>query len=199
MKRSGGRIALITLASFTATTTAAVSCGFEDPKSAAVARGILNWTLPESLHVTTSVWQARASGIIGGDQAPAAVTALLGYQKATDRLSAFRDGLVAGLHRHAVPPVSVVLLGPMLWTRFEPNGPTVDMAVHMSGPATGDTVIVTDEPVIAALVEGRLTMRDARDLGLLRVYGTAASMAQVTDWLDRWQGRNETVAATASH
>lgn len=200
MKRSRGRIgALIALVSLIAASTAALPCGFEDPKSAAAARGVLNWVFPESLHVGTAVWQAQVAGIVDRDQTPAAVKALLGFQKVTEKLSAFRDGLAAGLNGHAIPSMSVVMLGPMLWTRFQSDGMAVVMATHASGPASGDTVIVTDEPVIAALVEGRLTMRDARELGLLRLYGSAVSVARLTDWLDRWQGKNASGAATTSY
>lgn len=163
-----------------------LACGFEDPKSAAAARGVLNWAFPDSLHVSTAVWQAQAAGILDRDQTPAAIKALVGYQKVTEKLSAFRDGLAAGLNGHAVPPMSVVMLGPMLWTRFQPDGMGVAMATHASGPASGDAVIVTDEPVIAAVVDGRLTPRDARKLGLLRLYGPAASVTKVANWLDSW-------------
>jgi hypothetical protein len=176
-----------------------LACGFEDPTSAAAARGVLNWAFPDSLHISTAVWQAQAAGIIGRDQIPPAAKALLGYQKATARLSAFRDGLVAGLNGEAVPSVSVVMLGPMLWTRFEPNGVGVDMAIHASGPASGETVIVTDEPVIAALGEGRLTPHDARKLGLLRLYGPAASVTKLANWLDRWPERTTRGAAGTIH
>lgn len=189
MRLSNRVICWVFAASIFGAPGAALGCGFEDPKSAAAARGVLNWAFPEALHVGTAVWQAQAAGVIGRDQTPAAAKALLGYQKATERLSAFRDGLVAGLNGHEVPSVSVVMLGPMLWTRFERNGMGVDMAMHASGPASGDTVIVTDEPVIAALVDGRLTPRDARRLGLMRLYGPAGAVATLANWLDRWPER----------
>lgn len=191
--------ALISLASLIAGSTAALSCGFEDPKSAGVARGVLNWAFPDSLHVTTAVWQAQAEGVISRDQTPAAAKALVGYQKATEKLAAFRDGLAAGLDEREVPAIAMVLLGPVLWTRFERKGLAVDMAAHVVGPAAGDAVIVTDEPVIRALVDGRLTPRAARELGLLRLYGPASSVAKLTNWLDRWQGKNASGAASSGH
>lgn len=190
---------LIFLASSIAGSTAVLSCGFEDPKSASVARGVLNWALPDSLHVTTAVWQAQAVGIISRDQTPTVAKALVGYQKATETLAAFRDGLAAALDGNDVPALAMVLLGPMLWTRFERRGLAVEMATHAVGPAAGDAVVVTDEPVIAALVAGRLTPRVAREMGLLRLYGPAASVAQLTSWLDRWPEKTANGATRPSH
>ena len=40
---------------------------------------------------------------------------------------------------------SLVLIGPMLWTRFEHAGAALRMDAHTSGPASEDVVIVTDE------------------------------------------------------
>lgn len=170
--------------------TYSLACGFEDPQSAVVARGVLNWAFPDSLHVTTAVWQAQAEGVISRDQTPAVAKALVGYQKATEKLAAFRDGLAAGLDEHEVPALAMVLLGPVLWTRFQRNGLAVDMAAHVVGPAAGDAIIVTDEPVIQALMDGSLTPRAAREFGLLRLYGPAASVTKLTHWLDRWPEKN---------
>lgn len=200
MRPSRGRIgALISLASMIAGSTAALSCGFEDSKSAGVARGVLNWAFPDSLHVITAVWQAQAEGVISRDQTPAAAKTLVGYQKATEKLAAFRDGLAAGLDEHEVPALAMVLLGPVLWTRFQRNGLAVDMAAHVVGPAAGDAVIVTDETVVVALVDGRLTPRAARELGLLRLYGPAASVAKLMNWLDRWPEKNASGTTRVHH
>lgn len=178
---------------------AALSCGFEDPKNASVARGVLNWAFPDSLHVTTAVWQAQAAGVISRDEMPAAAKALVGFQKATETLAAFRDGLAAVHDGHAAPALAMVLLGPVLWTRFERKGLAVEMVTHAVGPAAGDAVVVTDEPVIAALVDGRLTPRVAREMGLLRLYGPAASVAQLASWLDRWPEKTANGATRPSH
>lgn len=199
MTQRGPARATISLVTLIAVSSAALACGFEDPNSAQAARGLLNWAYPQSLHVSTAVWQAQAAGIIARDQTPAAVKALLGYQKALQRLSAFRDGLSAGLDGRAVPTLSLVMLGPVLWTRFKRNDMSIDMEPHAGGPTSGDTVIVTEEPVITAFVEGKITPREARDLGLLKVYGPDDSVAQLWDWLERWRLGGKSVAAAPIH
>jgi hypothetical protein len=178
--------ALISLVSLITISTAGLCCGFENPNSVAVARGSLNWAFPDSLHVTSAVWQAKAAGVLEHDKTPAAAMALVGYRKAAERLNSFRNGLAAARNAQDVPAVSMVLLGPVLWTRFAPTATSVDIAMHVSGPKLGDTVIVTDVPVIAALVTGRLTPRAARDLGLIRLYGASEAVERLSSWLDRW-------------
>jgi hypothetical protein len=46
-------------------------------------------------------------------------------------------------------------------------------------------VIVTDEPVIGALLDGRLTPRQASEAGLVRLYGAPADTEAVQALLDR--------------
>lgn len=175
--------------------TAAWPCGYEDPASAGNARGILNWVYPDALHVATAVWNAQQQGIIGRDEQPAAVRALLGYHKAVRMLGTFRDRLSAVVDGGAAPAFSMVLIGPMLWTHYELTGATLSMTPHVDGPANGDVVVVTDEPVVAALNEGRVTPQAARKLGLMRIYGSAGAVQDVTSWLDRASQRESARAA----
>lgn len=182
-----GRLrASISLASLIAGSTAGLCCGFENPDGVAIARGTLNWAFPDSLHVTSAVMQAKAAGVLAHDETPAAARALVGYRRAAEWLNAFRDGLAAARNAQDVSAVSMVLLGPVLWTRFSPNASSVEIATHAAGPELGDTVIVTDVPVIAALAAGRLTPRAARNLGLIRLYGSTDAVERLSSWLDRW-------------
>jgi hypothetical protein len=95
-----------------------------------------------------------------------------------------------------VPAFSMVLIRVMLWTRFEPAGATLNMEVHAAGPAGDDVVIVTDEPVIGALLDGRLTAEQARQLGLVRLYGSPADAANVASLLDRLTAVKAATAVT---
>ena len=126
-----------------------------------------------------------------------AIKALLGYgyRKAVRELDAFRDGLSFSLGGRGAPAFSMVLIGPMLWTRFETTGTTLNMTPHVAGPSKGDVVIVTDEPVVAALIDGRITPQAARELGLIRFYGSPEAVQDVTSWLDRSSLRKSAKAA----
>ncbi len=129
--RPSGRLvgALISAASLVAGSTTAISCGYEDPSSADTTRGILNWTYPHALYVTSAVWSAQSDGVIPPNESAPTIKALLGYgyRKAVKELDALRDGLSVVVGGHGAPAFSVVLIGPMLWTRFETTGTTLTM------------------------------------------------------------------------
>lgn len=140
---------------------------------------------PKALYIETALWRAQQQGIISRDERPTAVEKLLGSGIAARRLGAFRDRLSTHLDHRVAPAFTMVLFGPMLWTRFQATGATLNMTPHVDGPSKGDVVIVTDEPVIAALIERRITPQTAREIGLMRFYGSAEVVREVMEWLDR--------------
>jgi len=178
------------LASVLAEPPAARACGYHDPSS--LNLGMLNLAYPDALHVRTAVWMAQRDGAISRDEQPAAtdpptaaIRAMFRLRETVLRLGALRERIGAALDGRPVPAFSMVQIGPMLWTRFEPAGAMLAMVAHSTGPASDDVVVVTDEPVVAALLEGRLTPREARALGLVRFYGEQASVEHVVSLLDR--------------
>jgi len=136
-------------------------------------------------------------GVIPGNEPVPTIKALLGdgYRKAVRELDAFRNGLSVAVGGRGSPVFSMVLIGPMLWTRFETTGSTLNMTPHVAGPSKGDVVIVTDEPVVAALIDGQVTPQAARELGLVRFYGSPDAVQEVTSWLDRSSLRKSAKAA----
>ncbi len=89
--------------------------------------------------------------------------------------------MVQDLHRrlarpgHPAPPaVALLLVEARLWNRFQP-GAGVDtrlrLEAHASGPRDGDVVLVTGEPVLKALLEGRLDWQRAIDGRLVVIAG----------------------------
>jgi hypothetical protein len=125
-----------------------MACGFHDEVS--LQRGVMNWVYPESLHVRAAVWRAQQAGQIEREELP--------YLKVAFLLKALRPHLAAN--------TSVVLLTPMLWTRYGPEG----VRVHAEGAARGDAVLVTEAAVVKAIVEKRLTLAHALAGGVLRSY-----------------------------
>ena len=178
----------MSVAGLVAGSATAISCGFESPNSVDSARGILNWTFPHALYVTSAVWRAQSDGVIPRNESVPTINALLGdgYRKAVQKLDAFRGGLSVANEGRGVPAFSIVLIGPMLWSCFEVGGAAMNMTAHVDGPSKGDVVVVTDEPVIAALNDRRITPQAARELGLMRFYGSPEAVQDMTSWLDRW-------------
>jgi hypothetical protein len=179
-KLHGSVAALVIFAS----ATPAIPCGFEDPSSVTMQRGVLNFVYPKSLWVSTAVWQAQLAGLIpqqrsfSGDQA---AVGLLLAQAQMRRLGRLTDEAAGA---GPVPRFTVVLLGTMLWTTYDDTGGTVKACVHASGPKPGDVVMVTDQAVVAALLAGSLGVRDANDLGLIRYYGDDDDILQLVQVLD---------------
>lgn len=66
--------------------------------------------------------------------------------------------------------LSLVLLEPALWTRYRVAGNGYASDVHAKGASAGDAVVVTEAPVVAALLAGTLTYAKAEKLELLRFY-----------------------------
>jgi hypothetical protein len=164
------------------------ACGLEDPSSIALQRGVLNLAYPLSLHVGTAVWQAQAAGRLPrdplaqqGDLTPEARAALR-MLRAGGLLRQFTAKLA---ERAAAPhaPLAVVLLGPVMWNRFEFDGSAVRPTLHAAGPQPGDVVVVTDVAVIEAIGSGTLTLAEALHTSLMRLYGSAAEVTAVTGWL----------------
>jgi len=183
------RVAIACLA--LAAAGAARPCGFEDPNSVAGQRGVMNLAFPKSAWVSTAVWQAQRAGDLPPD-APAQRTDLTPQARGT--LQVMRaTWLLKGLAKQLdVPPgatdrpaIAVVLMGPMLWSRIEPRDGAVAARahVHISGPEPGDVVLVTDTPAIEAIVGAGMRFARAQELGLVRLYGSAAQVSAVQAWL----------------
>jgi hypothetical protein len=190
---------LISAASFAAGSSTAFPCGYEDPTSVSGQRGVLNLAYPKALYVMTAVWQAQQEGLIGREHAPVGSKAALlgaGYRAAVARLGRLRERLSDAAGGGNIPAFSIVLLGPMLWSRYEYSVAGLAMKAHSGGPSEGDVVIVTDEPVIAALVEGRMTASMAREHGLMRFYGPAGNVVELTSLFDGLSLRQGTVGLT---
>ena len=101
------------------------------------------------------------------------------------RLVAVQGRIHAALDGQPMPAFAVVLIGPMLWTRFVGGESGVTMVPHAAGPAQDDVVIVTDEGVIAALAKGRITAREARARVSSRPMAPASASSILSALLDR--------------
>lgn len=184
------RVAL--LAALVVAAPTARSCGYHDPSS--VSLGLLNLAYPESLHVRTAVWMAQREGALAALESSDALDPnspeyvlrqMALFRRAERDLRALQKGIATALDGHTVPSFTVVLIGSMLWARFQPAEGALAMAVHVEGPAPGDVVLVTDAPVVASLVSGELAPAEARRRGLLRAYGAAKNVERVDTAFDR--------------
>ena len=164
----------------------AMACGFENPNNVAFQRGMLNFAFPKALWVSTAVWQAQEAGLLERDTALAGNRALLGFRRASEALATVAQELDA--EARPLPPFTLVMIGPVLWTRFAAAGDSIAATPHVKGPAAGDVVVVSDEPVILAIAKGRIGGSLALDQGLIRIYGEPAKAAALETALRRIGG-----------
>ncbi len=73
-------------------------------------------------------------------------------------------------------PVSIVLIGPMLWSVVTPGSDGLFVRPHTDGPSPGAAVVITDVPVLAALLSGDLSSQAAEAASLIRIYGPAGAV-----------------------
>ncbi len=181
----------------------AMACGFEDPNSVTSRRGILNFVYPKSLYVTSAVWQAQLDGVLPRTETAVEnksfVAGRTKYDSAVAALGGLRDRLTAASDGQPIAAFSVVLLGPVLWTRFVPEGSVITMTPHASGPASGDIVIVTDEPVMRALLDEQLTPSAARELGLIRFYGEPERVQNMITRFDQFSAADRNLPLETVH
>jgi hypothetical protein len=180
---------MLALVVATYATGAVHACGLEDPSSIAVRRGVLQLAFPNALHVGTAVWQAQLAGTLSrdalsqqADLSPEARGALrlIKANAMLGRLAA-RLNEVSGAPPH--PPLAMVLIGPVMWSRFDGGDGAVRSQLHVAGPEPGDVVAVTDVAVVEAIAEGTLDFAGAAEQGLLRLYGAPDDVAATRAWL----------------
>ncbi|MBY0224785.1 MAG: hypothetical protein K2Q28_03155 [Hyphomicrobium sp.] len=150
------------------------------------ARAMIDWAYPKSLHVISAVWRAQLDGLIAGSAHIKPAPSIMGnYATAAHVLRRLGEKISSQRANPASPSVSLVLIGPVLWTRFSAGGDRSEPQIHTGGPAPGDVVVVTDEPVIEALLDGRLTADTAENKGLIRYYGSPTGITAIRTLLGK--------------
>ena len=148
---------------------AAVGCGYHDDVS--LARGVLNWVYPDALHVVGAIAMAVAERQLPAHVPTPGALGLLGYHGTVRALDRHAQQLRIASDEPARPTFSLLLIEPMLWTRFVSDRGDVRTQVHVRGPEAGDLVAISGESVIREIANSRLSIGEAYRRGLLRLYG----------------------------
>jgi len=164
----------------------AIACGYHDDVS--LARGILNWTYPDALHVVGAMAQAVSERRLppptfGRERNP------WGYHRVVLMLDHYARRFRLPPEEIQPPAFSVLLIESMLWTRFVSEGGELQSQVHVSGPQAGDLVLISGEDVIRQITNGRLSVGEASRLGLVRLYGPEEQVRQFLALYERVGGQ----------
>lgn len=124
----------------------------------------------------------------GQFEAPKSQPSFLAFARAIGTLDRLRDGLATYSQDEGTPDsLAVLLVEAGLWTRYQARDGRLVSEPHVAGPIAGDAVVVTAEPVLRALLDGRVTVDRAMAAGLLMVDGdatpTLARLRQATQAL----------------
>jgi len=152
----------------------AVACGYHDDVS--LARGVLNWVYPDALHVVGAVAQAVSERRLPAPVSGRSLGGLVGYHGTLRSIEQYAQQLRMLSNGTRPPAFSLLLIEPMLWTRFASENGDLRTQVHASGPHAEDLVVITAEEVIREVTRNRLTLGEAHRLGLIRLYGKEEQM-----------------------
>lgn len=179
----------------------ASACAIHDDVS--LQRATLHWKYPNAVHVGTAVWMAQRDGALerdplrSRDNLTSDARNRLAYLHALLQLRQLQTKLAAPQQEPQRLSVAVLLLGPMLWSRYSVDGKEVTLATHVEGPDEGDLVVVTEAPVIRALARNRLSVHQAIELGVIRFYGDSVTSQAAVQWIAR-SGKSSQLAANAA-
>jgi hypothetical protein len=171
-------VALVASLTAAGPTSEGRACGYDSPQT--VSQGFLNWQYPDSLYVVGAISREVAAGRLPLANFDQTGVDLFGsrFRLTATALEQFGHMLRVSAPDRAQSPVSLVVVEPMLWTRFDQGPDGLRTTIHVSGAQRGDLVLVSGEAVIAEIAARRLTFGQAVELGVVRLYGTAPQIAQ---------------------
>ena len=173
--RSRLALLLVAVGALGATASAAVrACGYH------IAIGGVSVVHPSSIPVAVAIGAAVSEGRLAPLADAPAPIALVRANGAMRNLAMALQSDAPGL-----PPVAFVLVEAHLWGRAVPGAGRISFQAHADGPASGDVIVVTGEPALAALLDGRLRWDAAIASGVVVVAGPPEARAQVAGVLAR--------------
>lgn len=151
---------------------AALCCLTAGPALGCAYHGIPDLQLqglhPGSLSVAVALRNAADAGVIDADALVVPVGRGGLHIDTVRRLQAFRSAIAAYAEADKLPQsFSLVFVESSLWTRYTRAGQQVRADIHNDGPANEEAVVLTGEPVLQAILDGRLSSDRALDQGLL--------------------------------
>jgi hypothetical protein len=127
---------------------------------------------PGSFRVAVALRKAADGGVIDAAALEAPRTPAALFIETTPRLQRFRKALAASPAASELPSsFSLGYVESRLWTRFSESDGKIRIKIHTNGPAIGEAVVLTGEPVVADLLAGRLSVDRALADGIILIDG----------------------------
>jgi hypothetical protein len=148
----------------------ALACGYHS----GVAGTRFDVVHPKSLGVVMAINGAKEQGLLDDRTAATKAADLFGsgYRQAVQDLTALETKLrnVAGFFdSDRAGKFALVLVSSRLWSHYRVGGGNATVEIHASPAAENDTIILSDEAVLDALVNERLSFDLAVANGLIQI------------------------------
>lgn len=173
---------------------AAIGCGFHPALEVQ-----LESMYPGSFPVAVALRRAADRGVIDATALEALSKGTALYVDTVRRLKEFRKALAASSAAAELPAsFSLGYVESQLWTRYSQSDGTVRVDIHTDGPANGEAVVLTGEPVLTEVLAGRLSVDRALADGVILIYGNESEKTAIRHALEasfmpiRSAGRNST-------
>jgi hypothetical protein len=145
---------------------AALGCGFHNLEMQ------LESMYPGSLTVAVALRRAGDNGVINAAALEAVSKGQALYIDSVQRLQAFRKALAASPAASDLPAsFSLGYVESHLWSRYSLSDGEVRVDIHTDGPAEGEAVVLTGEPVLTEVLTGRLSVDRALADGMIVIEG----------------------------
>jgi hypothetical protein len=154
---------------------AAFACGFHPPMEVQ-----LESMHPGSLPVAMALRKAADSGLIDAAALEALSSGTANYDDTVHRLQEFRKALAASPSAAELPAsFSLGYVESQLWTRYSQSEGKIQVNIHTDGPAKGEVVVLTGEPVLTAVLAGKLSVDRALADGVILIYGNESEKTAI--------------------
>jgi hypothetical protein len=152
--------------------TAPVSaCGFDGVMGAS-----LSAQHPKSLAVVFALRDAVDSGALDKAALAPIERGPKGYWRAAAHVQELQRRLAGAKMRGAAPSFALLFIESQLWSRLKTTATGFDLELHAAGAEPQDVVIVTNETVLASLLDGALSTQTALDRGLVALDGEPSAV-----------------------
>jgi hypothetical protein len=135
---------------------------------------------PGSLTVAVALRRAADHGVIDAAALEAPSKDAAHYADSVGRLQEFRNALAASPAAAKLPAsFSLGYVESHLWSRYSLSDVEVRVDIHTDGPAIGEAVVLTGEPVLTEVLAGRLSVDRALADGMIVIEGNESGKTAI--------------------
>ncbi|MCC6777433.1 MAG: hypothetical protein IT537_12505 [Hyphomicrobiales bacterium] len=171
------------LLSLVASPIAARACAFDDGSPAA---GLFDRDFfavnAQASTVYFAITDALTQGLLERAAFQPQEAGSAGYWRAAGRITTLHRRIAAAAQQsesgRATPAMALLLIDSNLWARLTPDTRGLTLAMHATGARPGDVIVATSEVVLAAVLDGHMSVDTALGRGLIALGGAKAADAK---------------------